>query len=68
MTDNSKWVCVEEYPVINLKFADVMLKELGHCETMFVKMWCDRCHKVTMVDASIFYRFCPHCGAEKEND
>ena len=41
------------------------MKEILGTEWMtMIRQRCSECNKVTMVDGSILYKYCPHCGAD----
>lgn len=49
---------------IDLEDAKRQYKELGYPHRNYISMVCSECHKTTMVDNSIEYKYCPHCGAK----
>lgn len=52
--------------VVNLENAREQYAELGYPHRNILKLQCDHCRKITMVDASIMYKYCPHCGEKME--
>lgn len=38
------------------------------CVRYVANLRCSACRKITMVDNSIKYNFCPHCGADMRGD
>lgn len=44
--------------------AEKQYRELGYPHHNVLNMRCSNCNMTTMVDASIAYGFCPHCGAK----
>jgi Zn finger protein HypA/HybF involved in hydrogenase expression len=50
--------------VINLANAREQYSELGYPHRNILQMQCDKCRLITMVDESIRYDYCPHCGAD----
>lgn len=59
-----KWEKVGEQMLINLENAREQYAELGYPHRKILNLRCSSCRKVTMVDSSIAYDFCPHCGAD----
>lgn len=39
---------------------------LGYGGRTIETLWCPACHMLTMVDNSVEYKYCPHCGQEME--
>lgn len=58
------WNLVGKQMVINLANAREQYSELGYPHRNILLMQCDRCRLITMVDESIRYDYCPHCGAD----
>jgi len=58
------WNLVGKQMVINLANAREQYSELGYPHRNILQMQCDKCRLTTMVDESIRYDYCPHCGAE----
>ena len=45
------------------------MKEVLGTEWMtMIRQRCSECNKVTMVDGSILYKYCPHCGSEMRSE
>ena len=45
------------------------MKEILGTEWMtMMRQRCSECNKVTMVDGSILYKYCPHCGSEMRSE
>lgn len=59
-----EWEKVGEQMLINLENAREQYAELGYPHRKILNLRCSSCRKVTMVDSSIAYDFCPHCGAD----
>ncbi len=62
----NRWEKVGENMIINLENAREQYKELGYPHRIELLLRCDSCRKITIVDSSIAYRFCPHCGKEMQ--
>ena len=58
------WTYEERRKFIDLANADLQYKTLGYPHRPYVNMRCSVCHKITIADETIVYRFCPHCGSE----
>ena len=58
------WNLVGKQMVINLANAREQYSELGYPHRNILQMQCDKCGLITMVDESIRYDYCPHCGAD----
>ncbi len=67
-TMNSKWTNVGKSMIINLENAEEQYKVLGYLHRTILQLRCEHCRKITMVDSSIVYDFCPHCGARMDNE
>jgi Zn finger protein HypA/HybF involved in hydrogenase expression len=39
-------------------------KWLGFGGRVMVRLQCSNCHKITMLDETIRYNYCPHCGTK----
>lgn len=64
-----RWIILGERKMIALDGgAERQYKELGYPHRNVLSMSCSECRMTTMVDASIAYKYCPHCGAEMEQD
>ena len=63
-----KWEKVGEQMLINLENAREQYAELGYPHRKILNLRCSSCRKVTMVDSSIAYDFCPHCGANMREE
>lgn len=63
---HGKWVLDGVQMIINLENARKQYKELGYPHRNELRMRCSNCKKITMVDASIRYEYCPHCGARMD--
>lgn len=59
-----KWIYGEKRKFIDLANADLQYKMLGYPHRPYINMKCSSCHKITIVDETIQYNFCPHCGAD----
>lgn len=53
---------------INLENAREQYKVLGYPHRYGVKLQCSACNMITIVDESIAYKFCPHCGADMRGE
>ena len=62
--DCGKWIDKGEMMVVNLENARQQYKELGYPHRNISRLECSECGKLTLVDSSIGYEFCPHCGAK----
>ena len=65
-----KWINNGKQMTINLENAREQYAELGYPHRNILRLSCSNCGKVTLVDESIVYSYCPHCGAlmKGEND
>ena len=63
-----KWEKVGEQMLINLENAREQYAALGYPHRKILILRCSSCRKVTMVDSSIAYDFCPHCGADMREE
>ena len=61
-----EWINAGKQMVINLENAREQYKELGYPHRNILKLQCPFCRKITLVDESIRYNYCPHCGARIE--
>ena len=62
-----KWEVTGERKFVALDgSAEKQYRELGYPHHNVLNMRCSNCNKTTMVDASIAYGYCPHCGARME--
>ena len=59
-----EWDIIDKSMRIDLENAREQYRVLGYPHRTYLHMQCSKCRKVTMVDSSIAYEFCPHCGAE----
>ena len=50
--------------IVNLENAREQYAVLGYPHRNELKLQCSCCRKITMVDETIAYNFCPHCGAD----
>ena len=64
--DNAKWIEDGKIEFLNRNsWAEVeQRKALGYTGRTYLKLICSKCHKTTMVDDSIAYEYCPHCGVQ----
>ena len=58
------WIYKDESLIVNLNNAKEQFDALGQVHRTELRLQCSVCHKITMVDSSIKYEYCPHCGAE----
>ncbi len=65
---NSKWTNVGKTMIINLENAMEQYKVFGYPHRIELRLRCENCRKITMVDSSIAYNFCPHCGAKMDSE
>lgn len=56
------WNEIGRHKVFNLETAAEQYKQLGYPHRNILHLQCSNCNKVTCVDDSIEYKFCPHCG------
>ena len=66
-----KWEKVGEKAMICLDNCLEQFEAMGKLTRKEEAFKCTCCHKITLVDNSILYEFCPHCGAvmdESEED
>lgn len=61
---HAHWNLVGKQMVINLANAREQYSELGYPHRNILQVQCDKCRLITMVDESIRYDYCPHCGAD----
>ena len=62
-----KWEVTGERKFVALDgSAEKQYRELGYPHHNVLNMRCSNCNMTTMVDASIAYGYCPHCGAKME--
>ena len=59
------WIKETEWPIITPSFQE-QLEAFGYAHRTIERLRCSACNKLTMVDDSIFYKFCPNCGAKME--
>lgn len=59
-----RWIERGKDMYINLENAREQYKALGYPHRNELKLQCSACNKITMVDESIAYQFCPHCGTD----
>lgn len=63
-----KWIKKGAQMHINLDNAREQYTELGYPHRNISVLMCDVCRKITLVDESIKYNFCPHCGADMRGE
>lgn len=61
-----RWINDGKQMLINLENAYEQYRALGYPHRIILKERCSECKKITLVDRSIYYSFCPHCGAKME--
>lgn len=61
---NGKWFKNGEHMIINLNNAKEQYENLGYLHRIEEALQCSECRKLTFVDDTIGYNFCPHCGAK----
>lgn len=64
----SQWIIVGRRMVIDLENAGEQYQMLGYLHRTELQMKCPVCRRVTSCDASIAYKFCPHCGEWLETE
>lgn len=68
----AKWIEKANKMFINLEDAREQYKTLGYPHRKMLYLQCDACNKITTVDDTIMYQYCPHCGVKidgmKEGD
>ena len=57
-----KWIKKGKQMHINLENALEQYRVLGYPHRNILELQCDTCNMLTMVDSTIKYEFCPHCG------
>lgn len=60
------WEKCGEFKFINLDNAGQQYKELGYPHRPYTAQTCSRCRMTTIVDKTIMYDYCPHCGARMD--
>lgn len=63
-----KWEDAGKQMLINLENAREQYSVLGYPHRTELKRRCSVCRKITLVDASIEYKYCPHCGAKMKGE
>ena len=63
-----RWIRDGEQMIINLENAREQYAVLGYPHRKYLKLECSVCKMLTLVDSSIKYEFCPHCGARMEGE
>ena len=63
-----RWIRDGEQMIINLENARKQYAVLGYPHRKYLKLECSVCKKITLVDSSIKYEFCPHCGADMRGE
>ena len=63
-----KWKKVGTQMHLNLDNAREQYRELGYPHRNIECLQCSNCRMVSMVDESIRYEFCPHCGADMREE
>ncbi len=63
-----RWEKVGEQMLINLENAREQYAALGYPHRKIFNLRCSSCRMVTMVDSSIAYDYCPHCGADMRGE
>lgn len=61
-----KWENAGQVMLLNMETARDQYSDLGYPHRKYKKLRCPECRKITLVDETIEYRFCPHCGALAE--
>lgn len=61
-----KWFDNGKFRVVNLETANEQYAELGYPHRNIRRIICSECRKVTCLDETIKYNYCPHCGAEMQ--
>lgn len=60
------WTIKKKRKFIDLEHASEQYTALGYPHINILNLECSNCKKVTMVNDSILYEFCPHCGVKME--
>lgn len=60
---NGEWIIRGKQMVLNLENAREQYSALGYTHRNIQQLQCSECRKITLVDESILYEYCPHCGA-----
>ena len=58
------WIEDGEFKTISLKGAIGQFIHTGKLTRTTLRLVCSNCQKTTLVDDTIFYKFCPHCGSK----
>lgn len=61
--ESGEWIDCGKQMIINLENAREQYSVLGYPHRNELRLQCSSCGKITLVDESIVYEFCPHCGA-----
>lgn len=65
---HGRWIVGTKRKFIDLENADRQYKELGYPHRSYANMICSCCRMTTMVDDTIKYDYCPHCGAKMDEE
>lgn len=58
------WEIEEERCFIEPSTCEEMERMTGEWHHKYINQRCTNCNHVTIVDSSIFYEYCPHCGCK----
>lgn len=61
---HGEWKRLGKEKYINLATANEQYKVLGYPHRNIEHLRCSECGMLTLVDETIAYDFCPHCGAD----
>lgn len=63
-----KWIIRGKQMVLNLENAREQYSALGYPHRNIQQLQCSECRKITLVDESILYEYCPHCGCDMRQE
>ena len=61
------WIYDGEFKTIALKGAIRQFIKTGRLSRTTIRLVCSNCHKCTLVDDTIYYNYCPHCGEKMDS-
>ncbi len=63
-----RWIKKDEQMIVNLDNARAQYEDLGYAHRIELVLQCSVCRMVSIVDNSITYSYCPHCGAMMDEE
>lgn len=67
--EQGRWIFEAEWKYKHCNGRGVEHKEIfGTTKRTFNRLKCSECKKVVVVDDTIHYAYCPHCGARMEKE